>query len=187
MHEFGGEAAGFLRLAREAFAFERASYDKVRGWPDLRQSPAQYPLAWCHGAPGVALGRFPLIDLDPQARTEIAEATQRTLAARPLLGHGLCHGQLGNLVIAQEAARLLGRSDLSAQVSKQTSAVLHQLRTRGPRGSVDFAAAAPGLMDGLAGMGLGLLRLSHPEQVPLFQALGAAPKLTVPSPPKGRD
>ena len=26
---------------------------------------AQYPLAWCHGAPGVALGRFPLADLDP--------------------------------------------------------------------------------------------------------------------------
>lgn len=175
--EFGGEAAGFLRLAREAFAFERASYDQVRGWPDLRQAPAQYPLAWCHGAPGVALGRFPLADLDPQARTEIAEATQRTLAARPLLGHGLCHGQLGNLVIAHEAARLLGRADLSAQVHKQTGAVLHQLRTSGPRGSVDFAAAAPGLMDGLAGLGLGLLRLAHPDQVPLFQALAAAPKL----------
>ena len=70
---------------------------------------------------------------------------------------------------------------------KQTGAALHQLRTRGPRGSVAFAAAAPGLMDGLAGMELGLLRLSHPQQVPLFQALGAAPKPTVPSPPSRRD
>ena len=30
-------------------------------------------------------------------------------------------------------------------------------------------------MDGLAGVGLGLLRLAHPDKVPLVQALGAGP------------
>ena len=89
----------------------------------------------------------------------------------------MTHDNLATAHREYEAARLLGRADLSAQVHKQTGAVLHQLRTSGPRGSVDFAAAAPGLMDGLAGLGLGLLRLSHPDQVPLFQALAAAPKL----------
>ncbi len=173
--EFGAEAAGFLGLAREALAFERASYDAARGWPDLRQAPAQYPLAWCHGAPGVALGRLPLLDLDPQARTEVAEAITRTLAAPPLLGHGLCHGQLGNLVIADEAARRLGRADLAAQVQHKGRAVLQVLHRSGPRGSLAFAAAAPGLMDGLAGVGLGLLRLAYPDKVPLVQALAAGP------------
>ena len=55
----------FLDTARGALAYEEALFDPVVGnWPDLRgvdepgspPRPISYGRAWCHGAPGIALG-----------------------------------------------------------------------------------------------------------------------------------
>ena len=50
----------YLEAARGLVEFERSSFSVEQGdWPDLRQSgPPRFVAAWCHGAPGIALGRI---------------------------------------------------------------------------------------------------------------------------------
>jgi lantibiotic modifying enzyme len=61
------------RIADRAFAYERSLFDAgVRNWPDLQTrrganrgsfGPASYPVAWCHGAAGIALARLRAYEL----------------------------------------------------------------------------------------------------------------------------
>src|SRR5262249_36095876 len=98
----------FLRAALAGIAYERSLFlPEVGNWPDLRldfshdADARSIPcgLAWCHGAPGIALGRLKMARhinrQDLQAEAEIALTT--TLEAGFGFNHCLCHGDLGNL------------------------------------------------------------------------------------------
>ena len=59
--------------ARRAFAYEDGLFDERRGnWPDLRRHEGgddpRFTVAWCHGAPGIALARLRALELDPGGR-----------------------------------------------------------------------------------------------------------------------
>ncbi|MBV9772430.1 MAG: hypothetical protein JO040_00675, partial [Gemmatimonadetes bacterium] len=59
--------------ALEGFAFERSLFDRGAGnWLDLRYGHLLEQSAWCHGAPGAALGRLGVLDVCG-ADTEIHE------------------------------------------------------------------------------------------------------------------
>jgi type 2 lantibiotic biosynthesis protein LanM len=178
------EAASLSALASDAFRYERSFYDpEARNWPDLREdifspTPRQGPrylLAWCHGAPGVALSRLSALTLadDGEARGEVEAAIEGTFAAPLRVGQSLCHGEVGNLMIAAHAARALQRPDWQATIAARLDRVLTDLRTRGLQGDFTYAPSAPGLMTGIAGIAYGLLQLAHPDRVP--QVLALAP------------
>ncbi|HEY4590506.1 MAG TPA: lanthionine synthetase LanC family protein, partial [Thermoanaerobaculia bacterium] len=85
--------------------------------------------------------------------------------------HCLCHGDLGNLDFLLQAREALGDPGLDAATDRQARAILAGIARDGwlcgTRGSVE----SPGLMNGIAGIGYGLLRLADPARVPSVLAL----------------
>lgn len=151
------------QLAWEALAFETAHFDVERGlWRDARpDTPAG--TAWCHGAPGITIGRQAIANLGlPDApgglTDEIAlglEACARIAAGG---SHCLCHGAAGNI-----EPFIDGGADHQKRVAGLAERMLDEIRTGGWRSGYDGYVEAPGLMTGLAGIGYGLLRISAPE------------------------
>ena len=130
-------------------------------------------MAWCHGAPGIGLGRLaslPYLD-DPQVRTEIDVAIHTTLAHGFGHNHSLCHGDLGNIELLLAVSRTLDGPDLQDRLIRQTSETLRSIDERGWVCGTDSRLETPGLMTGLAGIGYGLLRLADPERVPSILTL----------------
>jgi type 2 lantibiotic biosynthesis protein LanM len=173
--DLGIDVAALAELADAAFAFERGQLDPTAGnWPDLRDEAGgtahapRFMLAYCHGAPGIALSRLAAMPLDAAApaRRDLEIAITTTLAADVLHGQTLCHGELGNLMIVHRAAAQLGRDDWRAQVDRRLDVTLSRLFERGPQCSFDFPPSAPALMDGIAGIGYGLLYLTWPDELP---------------------
>jgi lantibiotic modifying enzyme len=134
-------------------------------------------MAWCHGAPGIGLGRLqiqPILN-DPTTRDEIAVAVQTTLHQGFGSNHSLCHGDLGNLMLVVEAGRRLNRPDWCAQADIQTASILARIAEQGWICGVPLGVETPDLMKGIAGIGYSCLRLAEPKQVPLVLWLEGPP------------
>jgi type 2 lantibiotic biosynthesis protein LanM len=164
----------FREVALDGLAYERSHFAPEHGnWPDLREldvptAAPSFMHAWCHGAPGIGLGRLRLLrHLDDAAiRAEIDAAIQSTLAAGFGSNHSLCHGDLGNLDLVLEAARTLDPERWSGPLDRVASATLDGIVHHGPRCGNPLGVASPGFMTGLAGIGYQLLRLAEPARVP---------------------
>jgi type 2 lantibiotic biosynthesis protein LanM len=161
----------FHQAALKALEYERSLYSASTGWPDLRQgAPTEEHsmCAWCHGAPGVALGRLDSLRFldDAAMREDLATAVSATLDGGFGKGHSLCHGDLGNLEILALAVELLGTPGLADRVGRLAGGILGSIREYGWRCGVLGRGEMPGLMLGLAGIGYGLLRAGVPERVP---------------------
>jgi type 2 lantibiotic biosynthesis protein LanM len=169
----------FAELARAAVAYERSLYSaEAENWEDLRwaggpEGPARsrkrhFGMAWCHGAPGIALAR--LLSLphhdDPDVRAEIGVALRTTAREGFGRSHCLCHGDLGNLDVLQIAASRLVDARWREAFDAVRGRLLQELLRSGPRYANPGGVESPGLMTGLSGIGYALLRLAAPQQVP---------------------
>lgn len=94
------EESRFCHASEQAFQYERTFYSSgTENWPDFRDylrpsgSPPAYGMAWCHGAPGIALSRLRAWQLDgnQQIRAEAEIAIRTTSRA---LESGRRAGQL---------------------------------------------------------------------------------------------
>jgi lantibiotic modifying enzyme len=172
-----GEAR-FRNAASEAISFERSLFATDEGnWPDLRprgdraagdEDGAAFMVAWCHGAPGIALARLKLleqIDSD-ETRAEIDVALRTTLARGFGDNHSLCHGDLGNLEPLLQAGEVLHDPRMAAECLRVAAAILEDIRRTGWLCGTPLGVETPGLMIGLAGIGYGMLRLAEPDRVP---------------------
>lgn len=131
-------------------------------------------LGWCSGASGRLLARACL----PVAAEELDEEA-RILAGRPVLQDlSLCHGEAGVAdVLSVLSAATRSRTAYRAQ--RHRAGLLLDVVNRytsvcGTPGGV----YTPGLLNGLAGVGYGLLRLGFADRVPsalLLQASSFAP------------
>lgn len=174
-------------------AYERSLFSAEAGnWPDLRlldrgrkaegDGPAPFHVAWCHGAPGIGLGRLlcrrhvaePLLD------EEIKAAVRTTLAAGFGMNHSLCHGELGNLELLFEAARVFPDSSWEADARRLLDQIVASIKRDGWLCGNPLAVESPGLMTGIAGIGYGLLRCAEPARVP--SVLSLAPPNTCSAP-----
>jgi len=188
----------FTGAGLAAFAWEREAF-----WPELRRWLAgagaaaadhgdSVAMSWCYGAPGVGLARLAalrLLDRSSPERealvAEVAEAVRLTVRLAFGQNHCLCHGDLGNLDFLLTAYERLGRDGaLGRQVRRRAQQVLASIGRDGwccgTRGAVESA----GLMNGIAGIGYGLLRLAEPRRVPSLLAL--APPGVRPALPRRR-
>jgi len=180
-----GAAAGdarFVAAGLAGFAWEREAF-----WPELgrwmRGGEGPPPLesttamAWCYGAPGIGIARLRALRhvREPEARRllrgEAEQAVRWTLERGFGENHCLCHGDLGNLDFLIQARRILDDPSLDLSVARETRKVLASIERDGwlcgTRGGVE----SPGLMNGFAGIGYGLLLLNDPERVPSVLAL----------------
>ncbi|HEV7515580.1 MAG TPA: type 2 lanthipeptide synthetase LanM family protein [Thermoanaerobaculia bacterium] len=173
-----GSATGdarFRAAAEEAILYEASTFSVEHGnWPDFRWSPNHpsflFADGWCHGGPGVALGRLGGLDVldTPAVRADIAAGlalAHNTGASR--MDH-LCCGNAGRLGILFEAGRQLGDGQVLDQARGSLGQVVRRAEARGsyrlwyqPSGCVSM----PGLFQGLSGIGYLLLRFAAPEEV----------------------
>lgn len=180
LHRHTGEGR-FLDGARGALAYERSCFEPVeRNWPyrpTLRSSPAQMT-AWCHGAPGVALGRLCLQGTplwDDTAAAETALALASTAAAVPAFDH-LCCGSFGLVAVLRAAAARL--QDPAWHTAAEATARFAISRAQALHGDLPSAAAGssaflhPSLFTGASGIGLALLGSSAGDEC-LQQVLSA--------------
>jgi type 2 lantibiotic biosynthesis protein LanM len=174
----------FRAAALGAIEYERSLFSPADGnWPDLRVSEdststtsrakASFAMSWCHGAPGIGLGR--LLSLghvdDPQIRAEINAALETTLGRGFGSNHSLCHGDLGNLELLQLAGLKLGEPRWRAEAARLAAIILENIEQNGWLCGNPLGVESPGLMTGLAGIGYELLRLAEPDRVPSVLAL----------------
>ena len=158
-----GELAGplgrerYFELAQQALAFEDASFDpERRSWRDLRseeKAQAGVGMAWCHGAPGMALARARLLELgmpDPTGRrcaeTEYVLEAEKASFAEPCL----CHGSFGNAEILRAMGGRFARAGEAMLASARFESI--------PSLEARLNFNSPGLMTGMSGVGLAMLR-----------------------------
>jgi hypothetical protein len=168
----------YQAAARRAVGYERRWYDEAAGnWPDFRRppgvrrvpgSPRSFAVAWCHGAPGIALSRLHAARVlgDPGCVQEAQRAIATTcLAVRHDLRAAtstlsLCHGTVGNADVLLSAA--LARPEPGrepGQLARQVGEAVLERWTLGEAQTAWDSEWQPGLMLGSAGTGLFLLRL----------------------------
>lgn len=163
----------FRQAASECIAFENASYDPQRmNWPDLRTDGEPiWSCQWCHGAPGIGLGR---IAMYKQAKRETNESSEldsdlmmidirsALLAAErdwPSHVDTLCCGTLGSIEFVREAGGVLENYDDCERASRQLMAVLETAASVGDfRWNAGRKRFNLGLFRGLAGIGYTCLR-----------------------------
>lgn len=174
----------YLTAASGAWQYERELFDpQQQNWPDLRSDPGRPAssekhcmLAWCHGAPGIALSRLRASELtgDATLRQEAQTAVQTTsrmlqdALRQPGGSFSLCHGLAGNADMLLYAAQVLAQpaaAELAHQVGRWGLSTYEEPRSAWPCG-VMGGGESPNLMLGLAGIGHFYLRLHDPVQVP---------------------
>jgi type 2 lantibiotic biosynthesis protein LanM len=176
----------FRRTALEGFEFERSLYSpEHRNWIDLRAGAAEmatdeaslYPCGWCHGAPGIGLARVAVLPFHSGSEVveEIDAAVEATLAHGFGKNHSLCHGDLGNLDLLVEAARIRRDEALQNRVDRVAGGILQGIEEHGWLYGLPIGAEPLGLMVGLAGIAYELARLAAPDRLPCVLTLSPPP------------
>jgi lantibiotic modifying enzyme len=178
----------FADGALRAIAYERSVFDAARrNWPDFRSSSDVFMNSWCHGAPGILLGRHLLQATglaDPAMAEEIAAARSSTIGAVVAASRKadfpahLCCGVLGLTSLLRFDAQASGLP-LAAEVAQAESVLICQAKAAG--GYVFFSVDTgslnlPGLYSGKAGVALALLEAATGEQwIPQVPSAGLLP------------
>lgn len=174
----------YRETAIHAMEYEHAQYSLAAGnWTDAATDEVENAkkevgpsIAWCHGAPGIGLARLAALKhIDhPFVRQDLERAIQATLNYGPGANHCLCHGDLGNLDFLLQASQATGSPELAAKVDQWTNQILASMNKYGWLCGVPLAVESPALMNGLAGICLGLLRIAAPDRVPSILTLSPA-------------
>lgn len=183
--------AHFLEAAKEGIRYEQSWYQPwIENWPDFRGEPVagsdgsstyNCALAWCHGAPGIALGRLRVFqiggDAEMKAQAEAAiRATSRGFATG-LPGqesYCLCHGVGGNaeaLILASEILEDPRFLDQARQAGLRGLEIYQRAGLNWICG-VNGGGVNPSLLLGVAGIGYFYLRLYDPARFPTVLAPG---------------
>jgi lantibiotic modifying enzyme len=165
-------------LARTVIAastFERSFfYPKAMEWADLRSGrpgpdkPPEFMTAWCHGACGIGMARLGMRQhlRDEAIDRDLRIALNTTFEKGFGSNHSLCHGDLGSLMLLLQASRQLPGEGWDQRLATRTAQTLASIEDHGWHCGVSLGVETPGLMDGLAGIGLGLLYLADPDRIP---------------------
>jgi class II lanthipeptide synthase len=167
----------FLAAAEEACEFERSIYDrKAKTWFDPRFKRLLEHAAWCHGAPGIALGRVASLAAMPSeaVRSDIQESLANTCSLPIYPLDDLCCGNFGRVEILHIAGQRLGQPQfLDASYSLRTEVLRRAAISGFLFGSAkqqDHAKRTlklqPSLFRGLSGAGYTLLRMMEPDLLP---------------------
>jgi type 2 lantibiotic biosynthesis protein LanM len=164
----------YAAAAARGVAFEATMFDPVaRNWPDLRRdtTPANRVAmrSWCHGSVGVALARLRLLELlsthgdAPRWSEQLNVAMETSIDMGLALVDHLCCGNIGRAAVIATVGQGVGNREwelagvrLGALVASAAGASPENYRLLlGIEGSCGLRL--PGLMTGLAGIGMYLL------------------------------
>lgn len=174
----------YRQAACEAIAYEQSSFDPGTGrWRELRDRDGWGIVEefsdrgfWCYGGAGIGLGRLlarPSLTDNAPASARLARTAQAEIDSaltmvqvQPSGSHCLCHGDLGNLELLLQAAEILREQRWRDAAGSRAAEILASIDGHGWQCGTPLGVQVPGLMTGLAGIGLGLLRVAEPDRVP---------------------
>lgn len=159
----------FADAAFEAVRYERAWFEELGVWPDLRHPHATRAEArdhaaamWCHGAVGCGLVRLRMAELlgDDACRAEAGAAVRQSVAdAQHSFASGrgasrgltICHGLGGTVDLLMEAAAVLDEPEHAAAAALLVTMAFDEIGTGVWPSGVNGGGWSPGLMQGVAG------------------------------------
>jgi type 2 lantibiotic biosynthesis protein LanM len=167
----------YLSGAVAGIAYERACFSpSAANWPDFRDEAVEdgdvrFACSWCHGAPGVAIGRAALLGVadDDELRNEIRTAVDTTLRYSQDGVDHLCCGNMGRIEAVLVAAARLNQPAWAECAASQAARVVSRARRAGAYlllPNLPASGSYPGLFFGTAGIGYELLRLAGPDRFP---------------------
>lgn len=165
----------FLKASQGGFNYERSTFDaRQQNWPDFRADIGAADLcglAWCHGAPGIALSRIEALRIRPDdsivTEMEIALKTTasnvESMVTNPKnTNFSLCHGIAGNADILLSSDKEAYRN--IAEAAGACGIISYHNQNRPWPTGLNSNHATPGLMMGAAGTGYFYLRLANSEK-----------------------
>jgi type 2 lantibiotic biosynthesis protein LanM len=137
-------------------------------WTDLHQLNGRDQVSWCHGAPGIALGRLSMYKTDKSAslRDDITRSLNETSNHYWMSSHCLCHGTLGNLEPLLIARKYPEFEALTECVNEHLAVILKVLIKDGWCSLLPSQTLSLGLMTGISGIGYSLLRFHTDGKIP---------------------
>jgi lantibiotic modifying enzyme len=124
--------------------------------------------SWASGATGIGLAR--LYGSQYLERVNGIDTLGQWLQIIIIKGLGYHHslgtGDLGSLEFILQVKARSGAKDYKQLLEQKTAVTWQSIKSSGPLCGVPFGLETPGLINGLAGIGYGLLRLAHPNIVP---------------------
>lgn len=159
----------YWRVVNKLLDYEQAHYiEHHKNWKDLRNIDTTESLAfWCHGAPGIGLGRLMIMCItnehEHRIKDEWKKAIDTTLERGFGFSHSLCHGDFGNLDFLQLSARKFGLKSLEKKVNEMGLQIVKRGMKKGWSMGLNSEVELLGMFLGLSGMGYGILRLINPE------------------------
>jgi lantibiotic modifying enzyme len=176
----------FAQSAGRAWSFiDRQFLPEACNWPvSANATPdacgtTRSMMAWCHGAPGIVLGRLDRLVGMPDTTPEIASAL--SAIARWPVGpvDSLCCGNLGRAEVLLEAGTQLGDAPLMGAARNLAMRVVTRAAARRHFGlsssGFEYRIFTPGFFQGLSGIGYALLRLSSPSVLPSVLSFESVP------------
>ena len=144
---------------------EDASYsEKQQNWKDLRDNKGNCCCFWCHGAPGILMGRSYYMN-----KTEFYDKYSGALNRLKEnmsekhwnnMGDSLCHGRIGNIEIMNIIAGNIKDEDLNRETKKLMVRECKKIRKDGIEYGYPKLKGLMSCMVGLSGMGYGMLRMN---------------------------
>lgn len=170
----------YIAAGRQAFAYEATKFDAVaRNWFDLRTSmmtkqtkAPKFTYFWCNGSTGIGLSRISswaaLGKTDDDMLQEAYVALDTTIRSfNKLDNDALCHGKAGNAELLLRFSQLAEQPYLQMEANIQATAQWRRYeKARHWTCSASGNDVFPGLMTGLAGIGMHFLRLAYPDKIP---------------------
>ncbi len=159
-----GIALALVRLGRMSGdqRLRRLALEALKGDNILPDDPS-----WDRGAAGTGLALLRAFQEgrsgDTSAQFDAAMAIARAATPGDL---SLAHGQFGVMECLTEAARHGHSAAAGKELRARAMRVVADIRTEGWVCGVPLGAETPGFMEGIAGIGYGLLRLAAPCRVP---------------------
>lgn len=155
-------------LANEALLFERALFQKTNNNWRKKLEEEGCSCAWCHGAPGILMGKLQLLKYgidDKIINKEIEIAINTTIQEGLQIHWCLCHGDMGNLVILKEAGIVLNDDKLYRQAICSIESLVEELHILIETEKFK-EYENNGFMTGLAGIGYEILRIQREHEMP---------------------
>lgn len=169
----------WVEAGRRAFAYEGRSFDDTeQDWYDLRTNTGgvarngrHYANAWCNGAAGIGLSRVTSWAALGRTDERLLRESQQALTATMrnfsrLKNHTLCHGTSGNAELLLRYAQLRDEPAFQLEANVQVQALWRTFDDAEHGITENSADFFPGLMLGISGFGMHLLRLADPARVP---------------------
>lgn len=158
----------YLEYAKLLEQKEDSYYSKEQNnWLDLRDEKQNCCSFWCHGAPGILLGRSYFLKQNEfyskyqNALNEMIESMK--VMKQDVFNDSMCHGIVGNLEILHVIARNTKNNELQQLVERWYLEEEEKIKQDGVEYGIPQLKGVMSFMLGLPGIGYGLLRMKMKE------------------------